>query len=133
MKILVVGAGIAGMASALALEGPGREIVVIERDPPAPDLPMDDVFDTWERKGVSQLRHAHGYPARFFNGIRDRHPELLKALMAAGAREVKFGDNLTPELQQRYRPQPGDEDLSVLLSRRTTLEFVLRAYTEKRP
>ena len=133
MKILVVGAGIAGMGAALALAAPDREIIVLERDPPPPNLGMDEVFDTWERKGVTQLRHAHGYPARFFNIIRDRHPALLKALLEAEAREVTFGNNLSPALQKRYRPQPGDADLSVLLSRRTTLEFVMRAYVESRP
>src|SRR3974390_1964188 len=112
MKILVVGAGIAGMAAALALDGPGREIVIVERDPPPPDVPMDEVFNTWQRKGVAQLRHAHGYTARLFNVIRDRHPDLLQALFAAGADTMTFVDMLSESLHQTYRPKAGDEDLT---------------------
>src|SRR3974390_2996077 len=133
MKILVAGAGIAGMAAALALESPDREIVVIERDPPPPNVPMDDVFETWQRRGVAQLKHAHGYPARLMNIIRDRHPILLKALLDAGAIEMGFADLLPEALQRTYRPKHGDEDMRVLLSRRTTLEFIVRDYAVGRP
>ena len=44
-RILVVGGGIAGLSAVLALARAGREVTVLERDPPPPDssdrLPSD--------------------------------------------------------------------------------------------
>lgn len=133
MKILVAGAGIAGMATGLALAAPGRQIRLIDRDPPPPDGDMDAVFSGWDRKGATQLRHSHVFLARLFTLIRDRYPDLLAALMAAGARELRFADTLPPPLRGRYTPRPGDADLSILSCRRSTLEAVMRAYTARQP
>ena len=36
-RIVVLGAGIAGLSAALALGGSGREVTILERDPPPPD------------------------------------------------------------------------------------------------
>src|SRR3974390_12653 len=133
MRILVVGGGVAGIGAALALAGPGRSVKVIEHDPSPPNVSMNELFDIWERKGVTHLRHSHGFLARLFNLIRDRYPELLKTLLDAGAIEVTFADILPATARENYRPMPGDTDLSVLLCRRTTLEFILRGYAAKLP
>jgi len=133
MKILVVGGSIAGMGTALALSGPGREIIVLDRDSAPPDVEMNQVFDAWQRKGATQLRHGHGFTARFLNILRDRYPDLLTALMKAGARTATFEDTLAPSVRERYRSEPGDGEIRILLSRRTTLEFVMRDYVAKRP
>lgn len=127
-RILIAGAGIAGLSAAMALAGHGREIVVIDRDPPPPDLAPDEAFEDWERRGVTQLRHSHVFLGRLIKLIRERHPGLWTALIAAGAREFTFQDGLPPLLRGRYRPEPGDEDMSFLFSRRTTLELTMRRY-----
>ena len=36
-----------GRAAALALKNSGHELVIVERDPPPPDLPPDQAFDGW--------------------------------------------------------------------------------------
>ena len=38
---------------------------------------------------------------------------------------------LSPELQPKYKPEPGDEKLWVLLCRRATIETVLRRYVSR--
>ena len=131
-RIVVIGGGIAGLGCAMALAQPDREVFVIERDgPPPPDI--EQAFDTWERKGVTQLRHSHVFLGRLFTLIRDRHPRLLEMLTAAGVRELGFEVGLPSPLRGSYAKAPGDENLSILFSRRTTLEHVMRAYAESLP
>lgn len=132
-RILVIGGGIAGLSAVLALARAGRQVTVLERDPPPPDSSADEAFEAWERKGVGHLRHSHAFLARLHMLIRDNYPELMKDLLAAGCREIVFADNLSPALRQRYVPAPGDEDMTILTSRRTTLELVMRRYAGRQP
>lgn len=132
-RILIAGAGIAGLNAAMAFAGSGRSITVLDRDPPPPDLGPDEAFDSWERKGVTQLRHSHVFLGRLVTLIRKHHPRLWDALLANGAREYKFGDTLGPVLRNRYRYEPGDEEMSFLFSRRTTLELTIRRYVATLP
>ncbi|THD75254.1 MAG: FAD-dependent oxidoreductase [Phenylobacterium sp.] len=139
-RVVVIGAGMAGLWTALALAPTGREVVLLERDPPPPqgdfggDLGgdgLDAAFHDWSRRGVGQLRHSHAFLARLRLLIRDQHPELLAELMAAGCRELRFEDGLTDLHRARFTPQPADADLSILTSRRTTLELVMRRYVTR--
>ncbi len=61
------------------------------------------------------------------------YPKLLKRLLAAGARELKFHDSLPASLRTRYRPRANDSDLTILSCRRTTLEAVMRAHVQSLP
>ena len=131
--LIVAGAGIAGLNAAMALAKPGRNVIVLDRDPPPPDLDAEQAFYEWERKGVTQLRHSHVFLGRLVKLIRDNHPRLWTELLAAGAREITFGDALPPTLAADYTFKPGDEDMSFLFSRRTTLEFVMRRYAQSLP
>ena len=130
-RILVIGAGMAGLWSAMALAGDGREITLLDRDPCPPEGGADEAFDSWKRRGVSHLRHSHAFLARLRILARDRHPALLDALLEAGCRELGFEGSLTPKHKENYRPEPIDRDLSILTSRRTTLELVMRRYVEQ--
>jgi 2-polyprenyl-6-methoxyphenol hydroxylase-like FAD-dependent oxidoreductase len=131
--ILVAGAGIAGLNAAMALGGAGRQVVVLDRDPSPPDTSPEEAFYDWERKGATQLRHSHVFLGRLVKLIRERHPRLWSELLAAGAREFTFEDGLSPAMKAKYRYQPGDEDLSMLFSRRTTLELIMRRYAAELP
>ncbi|MCW5727550.1 FAD-dependent oxidoreductase [Parvibaculum sp.] len=132
-RILVIGGGIAGLSTVLALARAGKDVTVLERDPPPPDSSADEAFERWERKGVGHLRHSHAFLARLHMLIRDNYPELMKDLLAAGCREINFADNLSPAMRARYVPAPGDEDMTILTSRRTTLELVMRRYAARQP
>ncbi len=128
-RVAVIGAGIAGLGTAMALARPGREILVIDRDPPPP-ASVETAFDTWERKGVTQLRHSHVFLGCLVTLIREKHPRLHDMLREAGAREIGFEESLPLRLRDLYTPEEEDRDLAFLFSRRTTLEHVMRAYVE---
>jgi 2-polyprenyl-6-methoxyphenol hydroxylase-like FAD-dependent oxidoreductase len=130
-KVLVIGAGMAGLWTALALAPTGREVTLLERDPPPPQGGPDEAFEGWTRRGVGHLRHSHAFLARLRLLIRDEHPELLAELMAAGCRDLTFEGGLTDIHKRTYVPDPVDRDLAVLTSRRTTLELIMRRYVER--
>jgi 2-polyprenyl-6-methoxyphenol hydroxylase-like FAD-dependent oxidoreductase len=130
-RVLVLGAGIAGLSTALALGGSGREIVIVDRDPPPPETSADEAFESWERKGVGHVRHSHAFLARLHVIIRDNYPELMQDLLAAGCREIRFHENMPADRQAEYVPAAGDGDLTILTSRRTTLELVMRRYVAR--
>src|ERR1019366_5684473 len=93
-SVVVLGAGIAGLCVALALAPTGRRITLLERDAPPPEGGAEAVFDHWQRRGASQLRHSHAFLARLRKLIAVEHPALLEALRSAGARELRFADGL---------------------------------------
>lgn len=130
-RIVVIGAGMAGLASALALSQPGRDVIVLDRDP-APGGNVETAFQDWERKGVTQLRHSHVFLGRLFCLLRDKYPDLLASLKVAGAREWTFADGVPKSLKDEYAPKASDADLTILFSRRTTFEFLIRKYAERR-
>lgn len=124
MQIAVVGGGVAGLGSSLALARQGHDVTVLERDDtPMPSSP-DEAFE-WDRRGAPQVRHSHAFLARLRNLLRDRYPDLLADLLAAGATELRFGDDLPPTITDFVR-EPGDDDLSMIACRRTTFEWVVR-------
>ena len=55
-KIVVMGAGVCGLAAGLLLCRGGHEVTVLERDPdPVPSSP-EEAWERWSRDGVSQFR-----------------------------------------------------------------------------
>jgi 2-polyprenyl-6-methoxyphenol hydroxylase-like FAD-dependent oxidoreductase len=132
-KVVVVGAGMAGLWAAMALAPTAREIVVLERDPPPPPGGPEEAFADWTRRGVGHLRHSHAFLARLRTLIRDEHPALLQQLLAEGCRELPFEGGLTEAHKRNFTPQAIDGDLVILTSRRTTLELVMRRHAAALP
>lgn len=132
-RLVIVGASIAGLGAALALSRAGFEVTIYDTDPAPPAGAPHQLFASWKRPGVPQLRHSHGFLARLRNLLRDRYPDLLAALLAAGAQERRFGDGLPPVLAPAYTPHSADDDLTALLCRRTTFEGVLYGYVKAQP
>ncbi|MFN3313344.1 MAG: NAD(P)/FAD-dependent oxidoreductase [Hyphomonas sp.] len=129
-KVIVIGAGIGGLCTALMLASSGREILLLERDGPTPTTDPDELFVSWRRTGVGHLRQSHAFLARLRTILKGEHPRLLEDLLATGVRELPFDTMLTTEQLARYQPRPEDEELTILTSRRTTLEMTMRRYVE---
>ncbi len=132
-NIAVVGAGISGLCTSLALARKGNEVTVYERDIPPPDGGPEEAFFEWKRRGAAQFRHPHAFLAVMCNLLEKNYPELVDQFWEAGARKITFHDMLPAELREQYTPEPGDEDLWLLMCRRATMETVLRRYVEAQP
>lgn len=124
-EVVVVGAGVGGLGSALALARAGHRVTVVERDQVSMPATPHAAFDEWRRRGAPQTRHSHAFLARLHNTLRDRNPGVLAGLLDAGATEIDFLRHPPPELGP-LEPEPADADLVGLACRRTTFEWVLR-------
>jgi 2-polyprenyl-6-methoxyphenol hydroxylase-like FAD-dependent oxidoreductase len=117
-RVVVVGAGIGGLSSALALGRAGHAVILLERDPLPTTGDVEEAFDA-DRRGAPQVHQTHGFLARLVVELRQHFPDVLQALRDVGCVTMPAQNNLGD-------PQPGDEDLAVLIVRRTTLEWLLR-------
>ena len=132
-SVLVIGAGIAGLCTALALGPTGRQVTLIERDTAPPEGDADTAFREWKRTGVGHLRQSHAFLARLSLLLKTDHPRLLEDLKAFGVRELPFEAMLSEAQRKDYRPAPTDADMTIITSRRTTLELIMRRYVEAMP
>lgn len=128
--VTVVGAGIAGLGAAMALQRRGVSVRVLDRDPRPPSTDACSAFRDWRRPGVLHLRQSHVFLGILYRLLRDEYPDLLEQLLVSGCRELRFAEGLPPRLAARYRADPGDADMTFLSSRRTTLELFIRRYAE---
>ena len=124
-RVIVAGGGVAGLGTALALARTGRDVLLLERDPLRDASSADEAFDQ-ERPGAPQTHQTHGFLARIVVLMRERFPDLLVALQHAGCSTVSGTSQLG-------EARPGDEDLAILLVRRSTFEWILRRAVEAEP
>ena len=131
-NIAVVGAGISGLCSGLALAARGNFVTIYERDVEPPEGGADQAFFEWNRRGAAQFRHPHVFLAAICNILEKNYPDLIEQFWAAGARKLSFKDMIPPELLSQYEPHPSDQDMWMLMCRRATMETVLRRYVESK-
>ncbi|MFJ8631938.1 FAD-dependent oxidoreductase [Streptomyces sp. NPDC093568] len=121
-SIVVLGAALGGLQTALLLAADGHRVTVLERDPhPAPPDP-DLAWSRWQRPGVPQLRLTHLPLARWLQLTEAHLPDLVAAMTAAGAVRMSV---LAPEPAMRGQVLlPADARFDTLAARRCLLEHV---------
>jgi 2-polyprenyl-6-methoxyphenol hydroxylase-like FAD-dependent oxidoreductase len=129
---VVIGSGITGLAAARVLSDRGARVTILERDADADVASPDEAFRSWKRAGAPQVRHSHAFLGLLRSLLRDKYPDLLLALRAAGAAELDMLER-PPLTLPPLIPEPGDEDLVALGCRRTTFEWVVRRNVLCRP
>ncbi|MDT3439794.1 MULTISPECIES: NAD(P)-binding protein [unclassified Pseudofrankia] len=115
-RVVIVGAGAAGLLAAVLLARAGRQVLVVDRDPaaagwPGPAAPgaaevRADPRAVLPRAGVPQARHSHAFLARFRALLATRTPDLLDALLAVGAREIRITETAPPEIRAALAAGP---------------------------
>jgi len=120
-KVIVLGAGVCGLAAGMLLAGDGHQVTIVERDStPPPDTPQQ-AWECWTRSGVNQFRQAHFLlPAG--RAILDQElPQVARALAVAGAARVDLLSAMPPTITDRA-PRPCDDRFTTLTARRPVLE-----------
>src|SRR6478735_8678768 len=91
-RIVVVGGGIGGLSAALLLGRAGHRVTV------------------WPRPGTPQARLGHSFLAGFQRGLRQRLPDVLDAVLAAGAPQL----DMTMWMADGVVRVPQDSELSIV-------------------
>src|SRR5215471_14948392 len=113
MRTVIVGAGPAGLYTAIALARRGHEVVVIERDP------GPGGGQRWDRRGVMQFHHPHFFRQQVADALLAEMPEVWHGLLAAGAQPATI---------------PGQPGVPAgLHCRRLIFERVLRSAAQAQP
>ena len=124
-SIVVLGAGVAGMAAALLLARDGHRVTVLERDELAVGPPED--APGWERQGIPHFRQPHAFIPRGRIELMRSFPEVYEEVLAAGGHDV----DVRPKLPGP--PRAEDEDLQYLAARRPLIEWALRRAIGREP
>jgi 2-polyprenyl-6-methoxyphenol hydroxylase-like FAD-dependent oxidoreductase len=128
-KIIVLGGGVCGLASALLLARDGHEITVLERDAdPVPDS-VDGAWEEWSRDGVGQFRMAHFLQPAGREVLEQELPDVFAGLVSAGALRLDVLGLMPPTLTDRT-PRAGDERFVTCTARRPVFERVLGEVAE---
>jgi len=117
-EIVVTGAGLGGLLTALALAGDGHHVRVFERDAAAPPGDPADAWDGWQRPGVAQFRQLYYLLPRFRELAERELPAVVDALDAVALRHQPLAD-VTDE------PDARDAAIVALTARRPTVEAAI--------
>jgi 2-polyprenyl-6-methoxyphenol hydroxylase-like FAD-dependent oxidoreductase len=110
MQTLVVGSGPTGLVLGAALARRAHRVTSVDRDP-------GPTGEVWQRRGVMQFAHAHGFRPQVPMTLSEEWPEAFEAWRARGAQPSE------PEA-------PG---VTAVLSRRITFEWSLRDAAARQP
>jgi 2-polyprenyl-6-methoxyphenol hydroxylase-like FAD-dependent oxidoreductase len=131
-KIVVLGAGMCGLASGMMLRRDGHEVTVLERDPsPVPDS-VEGAWGGWSREGVTQFRLPHIVLTRGRLVLEETLPDVCDALEAAGGLRFDWLSLMPPSISDRA-PREGDDRQWTITARRPVLEQVLGRAAEAEP
>lgn len=125
MKIAVVGGGAAGLCASLLLARGGHEVVLVEAGSLTPPPDVESAALQAFRLTAPQVVQPHAVMARCRLMLRERLPDVHAGLIAAGAAEAPLSALMPPALTDR-RTWTGDQDLTMILTRRSTVDWVLQ-------
>ena len=124
-EILVLGAGLTGLTTAMLLARDGHDVTVLERDPAPPPTGAEASWTDWDRAGVAQFHQLHMMLPRWRDVMETELPAVLDALRAAGG--LDHNSLHQRPLSHTGGWQPGDERLGTVTGRRPVVEAAVAA------
>ena len=130
-QVVIAGGGVVGLGLGMLLAKDGHDVLQLERDPQPPPDTVDDAWAHWERRGVAQFRLGHAFLARWHTIVESELPEVVPALVDAGA--LRVNPLLRAPEQVHGGPRPGDERFEMVTGRRVMVEKTLAGLADKTP
>ena len=121
-KIVVVGGGLIGMATAMMLAQDGAEVIVLERDDDAVPGSPGTAWQDWDRRGIAQFRQPHLLLPAGHHILGSHLPDVAEAVQGAGGTRFDPLTRLPPFIEDRA-PREGDERFATVTARRPVLEY----------
>lgn len=129
--ILVLGAGLNGLMTAMLLARDGHAVTVLERDQaPPPDDP-EAAWEAWQRRGVNQFRMLHLMLPRWRALMAAELPEVLDELERRGGLRVNLVTSRRDERTGGARD--GDDIFETMTARRPVIESAVAAVAQRTP
>jgi 2-polyprenyl-6-methoxyphenol hydroxylase-like FAD-dependent oxidoreductase len=131
-RILVLGAGVCGLATGMMLARDGHDVTILERDQGSVPNSAEEAWEQWSREGVTQFRQAHYLQPAGHTVLESTLPDVPAALEQAGAVRFDALCMMPPTIADRA-PRPGDERFVTVTARRPALEQVLSRAAQAEP
>jgi 2-polyprenyl-6-methoxyphenol hydroxylase-like FAD-dependent oxidoreductase len=131
-RIIVLGGGVCGLATAMMLARDDNDVTVLERDSEPTPGSLEEAWESWQRRGVAQFRQPHYVHARAGHVLDAELPDVKDALVADGARRFDPLSTLPGSITDRAA-RPGDERFVTLTARRPPFERVVARAAEAEP
>ena len=130
-NVVVLGAGLNGLSTAMLLARDGHLVTVLEKDPAEPRGDNDALWSSWERRGVNQFNQLHFMLPRWTATMTRELPEVVDELERRGGRRL----NVVLELPFHAHggPREGDERFETVSARRPVLEAAVAAVAARTP
>jgi 2-polyprenyl-6-methoxyphenol hydroxylase-like FAD-dependent oxidoreductase len=126
LRVVVLGAGVSGLATALLLARDGHSVTLIERDAFEVGAALDS--PAWTRKGIPHFLLPHAFIPRGRLELRAHLRDVYDDLIAAGAQDVDLRRKLPGGAST-----PDDEELQYVGVRRPLIEWALRRAAGREP
>jgi 2-polyprenyl-6-methoxyphenol hydroxylase-like FAD-dependent oxidoreductase len=129
-EIVVLGAGLCGLASAALLAEDGHDVVVLERDRTALPASSLEAWQDWSRHGVAQFRAPHLLLPGGRAVLESQLPAVRDALAQAGGLTYDLLNPVPPPIAE-MEVEPGDERFVTITGRRPVMEQAFASVAEK--
>jgi 2-polyprenyl-6-methoxyphenol hydroxylase-like FAD-dependent oxidoreductase len=131
-SIVICGAGIVGLCTAMMAARDGHEVTVLESDPSPVPVSPQDAWDSWARAGVAQFRQPHIVFARARRILDEELPGVTRQLLEDGCLRFDFLHPMPPGIPDRQE-RPGDEAFRTVTGRRPVVEAAVARLAAAEP